>query len=127
MSVGSAKNAGRDPENMILRITRFWSENEKGGKYGVAIAVRRRLASSVSAWKPVSNRLMWLRCNARNVPITIVQCNAPTDCSDAEAKDTFYVQLAQILDEITRKCVLGTDFQHKCIHMYTHVYVVPAK
>ena len=69
----------------IEDYTVYWSGNEKGGKYGVAIAVRKGLASSVSAWKPISDRLMWMRCNARSVPITIVQCYAPTDCSDAEA------------------------------------------
>ena len=55
---------------------------------------------------------MWIRCNARSVPISIVQCYAPTDCSDAKAKDALYPQLAWILDEIPRRdhLVMMDDF-----------------
>jgi len=86
--------------------TVYWSGRKEGHYEGVAVAVRNNLAGSVTAWEPVNERLMWIRCNAKNVPVTIVQCYAPTDCSDEEAKDVFYDQLERVLSSISKRDIL---------------------
>jgi exonuclease III len=83
----------------------FYSGSEKGGMYGVGIAIRSKLAESVSAWEPVSDRLMWVRFNAENVPTTFVQAYAPTDVADSDTKDDFYHRLGGILRDVP-----GRDF-----------------
>ena len=73
----------------IVGYTIHFSGNEKSGRYGVGIAVKDSLTSSISAWEPVNDRLIWMRFNEENTPITIVQCYAPTDTSVDSIKD-FY-------------------------------------
>ena len=78
----------------------FYSGSEKGGMYGVGIAIRSNLALGVSAWEPVSDRLMWVRFNAKNVPTTLVQAYAPTNVAEANPKDDFYRVLDGVLRDI---------------------------
>ena len=61
----------------------FYS-GDKPGSYGVGIAVRANLVGSMSCWEPVSDRLMWMRFNAKN---------APTEPGEVEHKDKFYMDL----------------------------------
>ncbi len=51
----------------------------KKGTYGVGIAVQNTVAQGVTAWEAVSDRIMWLRFNAKSVPKTFIQCYAPTE------------------------------------------------
>jgi exonuclease III len=90
----------------------FYSGSEKGGMYGVGVAIRSNLAESVTAWEPVNDRLMWMRFNAKNVPTTIVSVYAPTEVADSNAKDDFYRDLDRILKDVPSRdflIVLG-DF-----------------
>ncbi len=93
-------------KRVIQDYTVFWSGDERIHRHGVAIAVENSLAGSVTAWAPVNERLMWIRCNAKNVPVTIVQCYAPTDCSDEASKEKFYDQLEQVLAGVSRRDLL---------------------
>ena len=77
--------------------TVYWSGSEKEHKHGIAVDIRKGLANSVTAWEPVSERLIWLRCYPKNVPITIVQCYAPTNC---------YEELEQLLNSVSKRDLL---------------------
>jgi len=93
----------------------IWTENGKKQGYtifysgvgekekaygGVAIAVKSSLASSVSAWDAIDERLMWVRFNADNVPTTFISCYAPTDVAEKKDKDSFYDVLERIIQEV---------------------------
>ena len=75
----------------------FYSGNDKGGMYGVGVAVDSKLVEGVSAWQPVSDCIMWIRFNAKNVPTTIIQAYAPTDVANSDTKDEFYCELERVL------------------------------
>jgi hypothetical protein len=76
----------------------------------VAIAVKQGLVVGVTAWAPVNQLLMWMIFNSfhifhnihnKHFPVTIVQCYAPTDCSEKEAKDSFYDQLVRVHSSVS--------------------------
>ena len=90
----------------------FYSGGKRGGMYGVGVAIRSKLAESVTAWEPVNDRLMWVRFNAKNVPTMIVSVFAPTEAADSKIKDDFYRDLDRVLKDVPSRdflIVLG-DF-----------------
>jgi hypothetical protein len=70
------------------------------GTYGVGIAVQNRVAQGVTAWKAFSDRIMWLRFNAKSVSTTFNQCYVPTEASTTEAKESFYKALGKVMNEV---------------------------
>ncbi len=72
----------------------------KKNTYGVGIAVQNTVAEDVTAWEAVSDRIMWLRFNAKSVPTTFIQCYAPTEASTTEAKESFYKSLGKVMEEV---------------------------
>ncbi len=90
---------GESGKRRIGGYTVFYSGRKKG-TYGVRKAVQNRLAQGVTAWEAVSDRIMWLRFNAKSVPTTFIQCYASTEASTTEAKERFHKALGKVMREV---------------------------
>jgi hypothetical protein len=66
-------------------------------KEGIGVILSEEMEKRVTAWEPVSSRLMTIRLELE-MKITIVQVYAPTDDADILEKEEFYVQLQRILE-----------------------------
>ncbi|XP_055379428.1 craniofacial development protein 2-like [Condylostylus longicornis] len=126
----------------------LYSGNDQGGSNGVAILLDKTIRKSLINWKPVSDRIITAKLHPRLRKMTVVQCYAPTETSDDEAKDEFYYQLSNLVQETStlpsnvvgpfgygtltnngrrlieictehNLAIGGTLFPHKDIHKYT--------
>ena len=69
---------------------------------GVAIAVSNSAQGALVNVNPVNERLMSARFETKIGFMTVVACYAPTDCSTAEAKDSFYGHLEALINTIPK-------------------------
>lgn len=78
---------------------------------GVALLVKRKLAPNVSSFTPVSDRLATFEIKAQ-IPISVIAVYAPTNCSLSTAKDDFYADLQNCLNNVNYKhsCIVVGDF-----------------
>ena len=73
---------------------------------GVAFMVNNETTRAVIGYKPVSERVITLRVNAKPVIISFVQVYAPTGVSSEEEITALYEQLQGVLDKVCRKDVI---------------------
>ena len=93
----------------------YYSGGEKRGSAGVANVVDKNTYCSVMGYNPVNERIISARFNAKPVPITVIQCYAPTSAASEESIDDFYEHLQQTIDNSSTKdtvMVMG-DFNAK--------------
>jgi hypothetical protein len=108
---------GESDKRRIGGYTVFYSGRKKG-TYGEGIVVQNRVAQGVTAWEVVSDRIMWLRFNAKSLPTTFIQCYPPMEESTAEAKDSFYKDLGKVMkglhgkDYIDFNVRVGNDWKN---------------
>lgn len=81
----------------------IWSgRNDDIHHEGVAFLISQKFANTILQWKPINQRLLYVRLNSRYAKVSIVSAYAPIDNADEEAKDNFYSSLQAVLDEIPR-------------------------
>ena len=94
--------------------TFFWKGKsaEEHREHGVGFAVRNSLLKMVEPGDKGSERLLTLRLQTSDGPVTLVSAYAPTLTSTPEAKDEFYTNLSDIIKNIPRNkhLVLLGDF-----------------
>uniref|UniRef100_A0A8W8IT22 Uncharacterized protein n=1 Tax=Magallana gigas TaxID=29159 RepID=A0A8W8IT22_MAGGI len=62
----------------------------------------QKFANTILQWKPINQRLLYVRLNTRYAKVSIVSASSLIDKADEEAKDNFYSSLQAVLDEIPR-------------------------
>ena len=67
--------------------------------YGVAIAIRTQMKSTVTSFSPISDRIAVIEISGLR-PVSIISVYAPTDVSTAYDKDKFYNDLQQEVSKI---------------------------
>jgi len=95
-------------------FTFFWQgkKPEEPREHGVGFAVKNNLLSMVELGRGGSERLLTLRLNTSEGPISLISVYAPTLSSTPEAKDEFYENLSSTIMSIpsTEQLVLLGDF-----------------
>jgi exonuclease III len=92
-----------------LRIL-YSSNPNTSGRNGVGIIVNHTTKTALMEWQPISDRIITVRCHTKFRNISTVQCYAPTEDADPEAKTEFYVQLEATISSCKKsdsKIVLG--------------------
>jgi hypothetical protein len=77
---------------------------------GVALLLAPEATRALTAWEPVSPRLMSARFHSKGRKTTIIQCYAPTNAAEEEEKEEFYSSLQSLFDRTPRrdmKIVMG--------------------
>lgn len=94
--------------------TFYWQGkgSDEPREYGVGFAVKNTLLRTVEPGSNGSARLLTLRLNTTEGPVTLVSVYAPTLAATPEAKDEFYENLAATVRNIpsTEQLVLLGDF-----------------
>ena len=63
---------------------------------GVTMLLDKTLASAVTTWHPISDRLLYARLKHKHGHLSVVVAYAPTDLSPDADKDIFYQQLESV-------------------------------
>ena len=73
---------------------------------GVALMLTSKAKQSLIEWKPISERIMTARFESKYQRATILLCYAPTNCALDEDKESFYTQLQETMDSISKRDML---------------------
>jgi hypothetical protein len=81
------------------------------GQYGVAVAIKSHLESSVSDFKVVNDRICYVTLNGKPNSITIISAYAPTNEHDDTVRQAFYDVLQGVVSSIPQShfLVVGMD------------------
>ncbi|XP_076067648.1 uncharacterized protein LOC143040440 [Oratosquilla oratoria] len=98
-------------------FTFFWhgKSAEDRSEHGVGFAVRNTLLSMVEPGDKGSERLMTLRLHTSEGPVTLVSAYAPTLTSTAEAKDEFYINISNIINENGQRLLEFCSYNSLCV------------
>ncbi|BHF85124.1 hypothetical protein SprV_1002828300 [Sparganum proliferum] len=73
------------------------------GQHGVAIALSLQADLALLAWKPVNDRMAYVRLKGHFTNISIVSVYAPTSAAEQRDKEEFYSQLQALFDRLPRR------------------------
>jgi hypothetical protein len=82
------------------------------GRNGVGFAVCGSIENKIMEWKPINDRVAYMRIDTSPIPTSLVSCYAPTNDYPDAVKDEFYDCLDNLMDSIPKEdylVVLG-DF-----------------
>lgn len=90
--------------NEILKnekYTLYHSGAERQGKNGVAIAVKNTIVGNVLAFKPISDRMCYVKIKAKYSNLVIINVYAHTEEYPDAIKDAFYELLGETLTQLS--------------------------
>ncbi|XP_076031941.1 uncharacterized protein LOC143019846 [Oratosquilla oratoria] len=98
-------------------FTFFWhgKSAEDRSEHGVGFTVRNTLLSMVEPGDKGSERLMILRLHTSEGPVTLVSAYAPTLTSTAEAKDEFYINISNIINDNGQRLLEFCSYNSLCV------------
>ena len=67
---------------------------------GVAIILKKGADRSLLEWKPINSRLIKARLKGKQNNLTLIQCYAPTNDSEDDLKDNFYLRLQAEIEQV---------------------------
>ena len=101
---GSGRHLTVDEEGNSFTI--MYSGRENTHDSGVALIVSKEKAKTLIEWEPISDRLLKARFNSKFCKLSIIQCYAPTNDAEDEAKDNWYEQLQQAVASVPQHDML---------------------
>jgi hypothetical protein len=102
-----------------------WEMSYSGGntRYaGVGILIRRELKEAVTEIRPISDRVITMRMDAKPRPLNLVQAYFPTSASEEDEVKEVYASIQRVVDSIPgreRLIVMG-DFNAKIGANHAH-------
>ncbi|BHF64912.1 ribosomal protein S18, S13 [Sparganum proliferum] len=76
---------------------------DSSGRHGVAIALSQQADLALLAWKPVNDRMAYVRPKDHFTNISIVSVYAPTSAAEQRDQEEFYSQLQALNDRLPRR------------------------
>lgn len=80
-----------------------YSGSDKQGQYGVAFMIMGKMRDNIIEYRPISERLAYLRIRAKPFNISLLNIYAPTEKARDEEKDRFYEKLEEELENIPKE------------------------
>ena len=91
LGITEARWTGTGKQKTITGEEIIWSgRKDNQHQEGVALIIKKELAKSLLEWKPINQRLLYVRLNSKYAKLSIIVAYAPTDTSQEEDKDEFY-------------------------------------
>ena len=84
----------------------IWSGNEQKHEAGVGFLLSKRACEALLGYKPVSDRVMVARFQARRFNMSVVQVYAPKSDGTDKQVEQFYADLKTTLDDIPKKDIV---------------------
>ena len=87
--------------------TIIWSgRQDDNHQEGVALIAEKKTAKTILQWKPINERLLYVRFNSKFAKLSVIVAYAPTDVAEEEEKEEFYTKLQASLVSIPKHDVL---------------------
>ena len=80
----------------------YSGRNDEKHQGGVAIIMNRNITKAMLEYAPVNERIIRARFQAKQGKLTIIQCYAPTNEADDEAKKDFYLALQSEIEKVPK-------------------------
>lgn len=86
--------------------TIWYSGDEKQGHQGVAFAVIKKICERVIEFRPISERIAYIRIDAKPFKISLLNVYAPTENAGKEIKKKFYEEIEDVIETIKKEDVI---------------------
>ena len=85
----------------------IWSgRQDNNHEEGVALIISKKHANAVLQWRPISERLLYVRMNSKYAKLSILIAYAPINAASEEDKDQFYSTVQAAMKDIPAHDVL---------------------
>ena len=102
MGVTEARWTGTGKQKLSSGEVIIWSgRTDNDHREGVAVIISKNKANTVLQWKPVNERLLYIRMNSKYAKLSVVVGYAPID--NAEEEETYFLQLFRRQNDISDK------------------------
>lgn len=81
----------------------YYSGAKKQGQHGVGFVLMRGVRDKVLEYKPINERLAYIRLQAKPVNVSILNVYAPTEIADKEDKDEVYEKIEEEVDKMPKE------------------------
>lgn len=107
LGVSEARWTGTGKQRMSSGETIIWSGRQDGNhQEGVALIISKKHTNSLLQWKPINERLLYVRMDSKYTKLSVIVAYAPTEVADEEDKEEFYSALQTAVEDIPRHDVL---------------------
>ena len=90
----------REIKDVVRRDGLYSGRDDELHREGVAIILKKGADRSLLEWKPINSRLIKARLKGKQNNLTLIQCYAPTNDSEDDLKDNFYLRLQAEIEQV---------------------------